>query len=335
MNIIINNYCNLNCEYCFANDVIAENKKSMTLKDFHWVLDFIRESGRKEVRIIGGEPTLHPQFSEFVLESLRQPFINHLHVFTNGTYNERIGYLFHIASLSKGVSLLINLNDPSVIGKEKTKVIAKNLDSLKGTNIKVTLGINFYKENQDYQYLIDAAKAFGIKNIRWSITVPNTDEKRNFDVKEYFESYIPTIKQFLVDVVKAGLKPHVDCNNIPLCLLDDEALRVIAMVSEANLKTSICNPIIDIKPDLTAIRCFALDDYVVNAKDFTTIAELNSHFSKNVDGQYNGAKLFDVCESCESYQVNGKACACLAFAQRNRDIESKNNVMKLQTERGV
>ena len=61
MNIIINNYCNLTCEYCFAKDVMEEQRQQMTLEQFQWALDFLDASNDGNIRIVGGEPTLHPQ----------------------------------------------------------------------------------------------------------------------------------------------------------------------------------------------------------------------------------------------------------------------------------
>lgn len=38
------------------------------MEDFEWLLDFLKRSGENQVRLIGGEPTLHPQFIKFVLK---------------------------------------------------------------------------------------------------------------------------------------------------------------------------------------------------------------------------------------------------------------------------
>jgi molybdenum cofactor biosynthesis enzyme MoaA len=40
----------------------------MSLENFHWLLDFIKKSNQHEVRLIGGEPTLHPKFIEILQE---------------------------------------------------------------------------------------------------------------------------------------------------------------------------------------------------------------------------------------------------------------------------
>lgn len=303
MNILLNNYCNLNCEYCFANKVIAEQKQEMTLENFKWLLNFLIKSEQSQVRLIGGEPTSHPQFKEFVLEALRRPQINSMLVFTNGTFDDRIAYLLYLASFEKEVALLINYNHPNIIGEEKDAIIERNIRKLY-PRVKITLGINFYKPNQDYSYIIDKARKYDIKQIRYSIVVPNTEERKRINVYDYFIDFIPTIKQFIMDCVKLGITPHVDCNNIPLCMLDDETLRLFAMVSKDSLKTSICEPVIDVQPTMKAIRCFIMSDYKVNIKDFNTLQELERHFFETVDSKHFNVPIFDECKNCASFQLN-------------------------------
>lgn len=206
MNILLNNYCNLKCEYCFANEVIAEEKQNISLEDFQWLIDFLWRSGLDNIRLIGGEPTLHPQFADLLCEAGRHPFIKEIHLFTNGTYNDRIGFLLHLVAKEKKMSVLLNYNDPQVIGEEKNATILRNIKNLAQAGIITTLGINFYKPDQDYSYLLEAASKYKLR-IRWSIVVPNTEEKKNDDVSTYFSAFIPLIRQFLQDCAHLKLYP--------------------------------------------------------------------------------------------------------------------------------
>ena len=70
MNIAITNYCNLNCPYCFANKFIDSEKQSLNENQLDKILDFLFYSKlnkyKYRIGIIGGEPTLHPQFQDIV-----------------------------------------------------------------------------------------------------------------------------------------------------------------------------------------------------------------------------------------------------------------------------
>lgn len=86
-NIAITNYCNLKCPYCFADDMIHESKNNMTLENYIKLLHYLTEyNNEQHVGIIGGEPTLHPQFKEILIESNQCANKNNTQftLFTNG-----------------------------------------------------------------------------------------------------------------------------------------------------------------------------------------------------------------------------------------------------------
>mgnify|MGYP003313974964 CR=1 FL=1 len=73
-NIAILNYCNLKCEYCFADDMIQEESTSIIIEDYQRILEFLSRGPQNYVGIIGGEPTLHPEFIEIA---------SHIYVFVS------------------------------------------------------------------------------------------------------------------------------------------------------------------------------------------------------------------------------------------------------------
>ena len=74
-NISIVNYCNLKCPYCFANDMIDNNRYTMTSDELVKILDLMGRTN-EYVGIIGGEPTLHPKFDE-ILNLFKEYKLNH------------------------------------------------------------------------------------------------------------------------------------------------------------------------------------------------------------------------------------------------------------------
>jgi pyruvate formate lyase activating enzyme len=70
-NVVIAGVCNLNCPYCFAADHMRAGKTDVghafiSTEAFQERLDFLKRSGINEIRLIGGEPTLHPHLEELV-----------------------------------------------------------------------------------------------------------------------------------------------------------------------------------------------------------------------------------------------------------------------------
>ncbi|MBI9053926.1 MAG: radical SAM protein [Bacteroidales bacterium] len=312
MNILLNNYCNLTCEYCFANHVLEKDRINMSLQSFHKVIEFAKRSNLETINLIGGEPTLHPNFNEIIDKIDQQNFINSIMLFTNGVFKRKQHDRLLEYSKTSNLKMLINYND--FRGTKVMDIMNNNIKELRD-HAEITLGINFYKKDQDFDYIIKASKENGLKYIRWSLVVPNTELKAEIDVRNYYLDNKDMILRFLKACLENELIPHVDCNNIPLCLLNDEELRVFAFSSELNLKTSVCETVIDILPNLKVIRCFAFSEYEVDLEDFKDVEELSDHFTRAVDDKFNGVTLFEDCKDCKSFHYRSKSCACLKFKE--------------------
>lgn len=64
-NIILTEYCNLKCPYCFASTMIEEAKdyKNITMEQLDNILNWLYPTaieGEFGIGLIGGEPLLHP-----------------------------------------------------------------------------------------------------------------------------------------------------------------------------------------------------------------------------------------------------------------------------------
>lgn len=65
-NIMLNDYCNLDCSYCFTKSAYCNNINNITINNFKLALDFILKDNEELIGLIGGEPTLHSNFEEIV-----------------------------------------------------------------------------------------------------------------------------------------------------------------------------------------------------------------------------------------------------------------------------
>ena len=94
INLTINNYCNLNCYSCdqFVDSAPAKKSDQMSLEQ---IKDFVEESQNlkwewHELRVTGGEPSLHPDFFEIlnvINDGLKQKYLPNLtlKIISNGT----------------------------------------------------------------------------------------------------------------------------------------------------------------------------------------------------------------------------------------------------------
>ena len=120
--------------------------------------------------------------------------------------------------------------------------------------------------------------------------------------------------------------PNFDCNKIPSCLIAEEELEqfrvylgkrcILDNISRSNISNTLvkCNPVIDIRQDLTAVRCFGLSEYTKqNIRDFKCIKDLENYYIRTVDAFAYNTAYSDKCVDCydrKTLKCNG---GCLAF----------------------
>ncbi len=161
MNIILNSYCNLKCNYCFADEYMEETVrtpgKSM---EFDYFTDTLLPKIRQTpiINFMGGEPTLHPEFNEIFNRTLEavNPY-SALSVFSNGLMPDKVLDLFKRTagvngSIKRNVYFAILLNWQTMENiSEKNHArcgeVARELLRINGYSI--TFSINLYSKHQD------------------------------------------------------------------------------------------------------------------------------------------------------------------------------------------
>jgi molybdenum cofactor biosynthesis enzyme MoaA len=111
-NLSVTRGCNRNCSYCFARDAFASPGQSaafISRRDFLRALDFLERSGIDQARLLGGEPTLHPEFPYLVDRVLERG--RRLLVFSNGLMPEAALRRLEHTPVDR-VAVLINVNAP-------------------------------------------------------------------------------------------------------------------------------------------------------------------------------------------------------------------------------
>lgn len=73
LEIAITDFCNLDCTYCSQGTPIQKGKLTMPVELINQVSKIVRPYEFEEIKISGGEPTLHPQFRT-ICENLHEWF---------------------------------------------------------------------------------------------------------------------------------------------------------------------------------------------------------------------------------------------------------------------
>lgn len=335
-NIMLTDVCNLRCPYCFANEFVNKDKNEISEENFRKALDFIVGDGTHDtVGMIGGEPTRHSDFDHLMRVALADERVKGVMVYTNGILMD----LFGDVLCHPKTHLLINCNPPENTGTYAYQKLWENIKTLvvsKMCRDRVTLGINMYSPDFEYDYILAMLEEFGFHHVRVSITVPNEDEGRTGDPFEYFLSMKPRMLEFFHKLMEKDILPNFDCNKIPSCLMTDKDLEFFADVLQSpfimeNLnKSNIsnkevhCAPVIDIRQDLTAVRCFGLSSCTKqNISDFSGIRELENYYLREIDAFACNTAYNSDCSSCHLRRVMKCSGGCLAY-KAEKILELRN-----------
>ena len=313
-NIAITNVCNLKCQYCFAEDMIQEETKNMTIDRFIEIINFIEKTSN-HFGIIGGEPTLNPNFKDFL--KITRDWCNKTHgsatLFTNGIELEK-----YLNDLGTQVHCLINTNAPDKMDSKKWNKLNHCLDEIYDKGLfrnQVSLGVNLYPLRKDYKFILDLLQKYELKDVRTSVVAPsacfasmrNDKEKYYFEMKEIYLS-------FLKETHSLGICAHMDCGHIPFCYFTDEEKSFVEEATCGSCHSDWCHPVIDIKEDFKATACFGSYD-PVDIRDFSNLQELERylHLMKNYPKAQKNV-LNGKCAECEKAKFLKCQGGCLGFA---------------------
>lgn len=335
-NVMLTYRCNLRCSYCFANEFVNGSNVDITPENFKKAIDFLTSDGECAIGLIGGEPTIHPHFSEYLEQISQNEKIVRATIYTNGLLiSDFIDYL-----KNEKFYVLVNCNSPKVIGESNFENLVKQLDllySIEDAKNRVSLGINLYSDSMDYSYILELAKRYNVHRLRMSVTVPNLSENKDQSSMEYLRSRKKFTLQFIKDCAENQILPYYDCNSIPQCIWNGEEIKEIqAIIDGFGVKRtnllgyhSFCRPVIDILPNLNAVRCFGMSDFLkVPISDFSNLGEIRDYFINMIDSYVYHIPCEKDCKTCHQRQSQRCAAGCMAFVQHKLDKISEAKVNK-------
>jgi MoaA/NifB/PqqE/SkfB family radical SAM enzyme len=305
VNILLNNYCNQRCPYCFAADYLnSEQKKEMSWESFENILGFLERSGHRGIQIGGGEPTLHPHFTDLVDFALRQEFS--VAVLTNGLFETRIREFLE-TRLEK-LRILFNINDPGDYPPHKWRQLKGNLASLIGG--QTFFGINIHDPEQNLEFMYDLCAELRPPFLRYVFA----HSVGGYDSDAFTDraSVRPMARQ-IVELTRRvgenlGTRCNFDCGFVP-CLFSDDELGVLLRYNAYLGDCGLC-PVVD--TDLRVTHCFFHQDENDSAhlSEFGNLSEMGA-FLRGVKAKYANTQLFDSCAHCSSVRLGGCDGGCL------------------------
>ncbi len=320
-NILLTNVCNQSCSYCFAkNEMKSAAKKEMDFSDLKRVMKFLKDSGQSEIRLMGGEPTLHSQFREVVDLILSQDL--KIRLFTNGLFPEELAEW--LAVKGNQIHYVFNFTTPAFQMGAGKKIIRKNLRVLKNQEVYASITIDSLKFSS--QPFIGLIKEYNISRVRLGIAnfLIGNSHWLKFDQYKDFGSVI----FLLINKLKEAGVIHIslNCGFVPcmfsseqICELKTEGVKINGWGCKGKFGA------FDVSTDLSIFPCFVAEDIKAkNLFDFNDLRKAAGFFQKLL--RYypinSGFLLTGKCGDCP-YLKNSKCSGpCLGY------INNSNNALK-------
>lgn len=309
-NLAISSVCNQDCPYCFTQDHLTDAASShfLSREAFRARLDYLDRSGVSQARLIGGEPTLHPQFCEIVEQARGRG--KHVLVFSNGLIPERA--LDCLSSLSATeCTVLVNVNEPSLNGDANHE---RRRATIRRLRERVLVGFNIYRADFQLDLLLPIVAESGCQpRIRVGIAQPCLSGA-NLYIRPHEYPFVGNkIARFGRAAERAGVTLELDCGFVR-CMFSNQDLEMLEK-SGADIGWR-CSPILDVDVDGWVIHCYPMSRFMrLPLTPETTAAALRETFSTQV-WPFRQSGIFKECSICSFKQIGECTGGCLSTTIR-------------------
>lgn len=310
MNILISKHCNRRCSFCFARQRLGKNAVGgapfMSRENLRRIMTFLKSSGDTNLRLLGGEPTMHPQFTDLVQEALDEGFS--VHIFTNGMMPEKTADFLGAAPEGK-VTLLCNVS-PQANDTPPQK--ARLEYALSKLSRRLCVGITITSTKDNFDFLHQYLDTYGLqRHVRVGIGQPIVGQSNDFVPPSTY----PEVGTFIMDLAEQfhsrGVLLGFDCG-LTLCMFTEAQIGRLFFITEGF--KMLCDPIIDVGPDMDLWHCFPLSNVLVSQIDrFANQQEIVNHYQKAVRA-YKSMGCRPECLQCKYLRTRQCNGGCLAHA---------------------
>lgn len=294
--------------YCFASDTLSEfGKTHMDDQTYEKALNYLQRSGLRQVRLLGGEPTLHPGFANLVKKALDRDL--DIMLFTNGLMSREI-LEFLAAIPEKKLSILLNTIHPVEANQQG---ISRQKEVMEKLGSRIIPGINIYTPKQEFSYLLEYISEYDLKKeIRLGLAHPVLGRRNTFLHPKKYKKIGYNISHLKLKAIKAGVLLGFDCGFVP-CMFPQESIELLS--EELKKAGNCCHPIIDMLTDGSFIACYPLNNlHKIKINDGLIAKDLINTFKDHLSS-FEDIGIYSWCSSCPLFgtRCNG---GCLAYRIR-------------------
>ncbi len=270
-------------------------------------LDFLARSGLREVRLLGGEPTLHPAFEELV-EQARSGG-REITVFSNGLMPARA--LDCLADLPVWqCTVVVNVNQPD----ESEQDYYRQRETIRRLGERAMPGFTIYRPDFEAEFLLDLIAATGCSPvIRLGLAHPCLSGANRFLHPNQYRAVALKIVRLARAAAQTDIRLDFDCGFVR-CMFSDTELERLRQ-AQAHIAWE-CSPILDVDLDGKVIHCYPLAQFMsLPLTPSATTAQMRSEFEARTR-PYRQTGIFPQCSACPFRAAGQCSGGCLAATVR-------------------
>ncbi len=277
-NISITRNCHRHCHFCFARHELSRHQVAdMPLETYEAALDFLERSGLPEARLLGGEPTEHPLFCDYVNLALERGF--RVLVFSGGLVPRAV-LRFMSGLPEEQFSVVLNSANPDW---DSAHLVARQKEMGQILGRKLMFGVNICSPDENPAYILDWVKSFdSCRTVRLGIAHPIWGASNTY-FKLRGPRRIPLLENFVEEAARVGIDVGFDCGFTP-CMFSrefvdsrnelfagraesgctpDTSIKSTSLLSKQTEGIGVrCGSIVDILPEGECIACYSLSRFL-------------------------------------------------------------------------
>jgi len=309
--------CHLGCSYCFAKGLDEEFSKRMTIVNFRKVLDILGAGKNvKIVNFLGGEPTIFPEFHDFIEETKRRKM--EFYFATNGIVPADA--FQKILSHENLLNVTFHMEKTDFYSKTQRNVLFRNLKKCGEEGIPAVIRYNLSEPGfRNWHFLLDCFDALPGCTFSFAVPFPSQAGNNQYIPLSELRAFSPKIVA-LVNFIKKGdsskIPALVLAKPYPPCFFSEGELKFILKhvlyknVCELDKNSGTQN--VCINPDLSYFPCMALNSKKYNFSSLSTWENLALTSQRRVHKIISRPVLKN-CETCSLHLSGACQAACYSY----------------------
>jgi MoaA/NifB/PqqE/SkfB family radical SAM enzyme len=272
-------------------------------------LEFAVRSGVREARLLGGEPTLHPELPVLVDEALHRGL--DVLIFSNGRMPESAVRSVESAPAGR-IRVLIHATAGGAAAAFPDPAVRTVLERLGG---RVSLGMTVSSPAFEYRTIFRAFDEFRLKrSLRVGLAHPDPAGANAFLRPRRYEETGRRVAELAESAEAGGIALEFDCGFVP-CMFPEDLRERAEGIPDLGRR---CSPILDVLPDLSVIPCFPLAGVWRSGRGLIEGAgaeDLRRRAGERLE-PFRNVTLFPECRRCPLREDGRCGGGCLAAALR-------------------